>query len=92
MKPIWNVDEQRSEAVRLDASQLDRNYEALRRVMECTDQAYVTGYRVWQHELEWLEHKAARQGATLSADDKQAMTVLLTARYRGEGNQWKHLN
>jgi len=45
----------------LDASQLDRSYyEALRRVMECTDQTYVTGYRVWQHELEWLEHKAAR--------------------------------
>src|SRR5208337_4431386 len=37
-------------------------YEALRRVMECTDQTYVTGYKIWQHELEWLEHKAARQG------------------------------
>ncbi|SMC23756.1 hypothetical protein SAMN02746041_01836 [Desulfacinum hydrothermale DSM 13146] len=47
----------------LDASQLDRYYyEALRRVMECTDQTYVTGYKIWQHELEWLERKAARQG------------------------------
>jgi hypothetical protein len=47
----------------LDDSQLDRYYyEALKRVMECTDQTYVTGYRIWQHELEWLEHKAARQG------------------------------
>jgi hypothetical protein len=47
----------------LDSSQLDRYYyEALRRVMECTDQTYVTGYKIWQHELEWLEHKAARQG------------------------------
>ena len=48
----------------LDASQLDRYYyEALKRVMECTDQqTYVTGYRIWQHELEWLERKAARQG------------------------------
>ncbi len=50
-------------ALTLDDSQLDRYYyEALRRVMECTDQTYVTGYKIWQHELEWLERKAARQG------------------------------
>ena len=30
--------------------------------MECTDQTYVTGYRIWEHELEWTEHKAARTG------------------------------
>ena len=53
--------ERRAES--LDASQLDRYYyEALKRVMECTDQTYVTGYKIWQHELEWLERKAARQG------------------------------
>ena len=53
--------EKRSES--LDASQIDRYYyEALKRVMECTDQTYVTGYKIWQHELEWLERKAARQG------------------------------
>jgi len=47
----------------LDTSQLDRYYyEALRRVMECTDQTYTTGYKIWQHELEWLERKAARLG------------------------------
>ena len=48
----------------LDESQLDRYYyEALKRVMECADQVtYVTGYQIWQHELEWLERKAARQG------------------------------
>ena len=53
--------EKRAES--LDTSQLDRYYyEALRRVMECADQTYTTGYKIWQHELEWLEHKAARQG------------------------------
>ena len=53
----------RNRAESLDSSQLDRYYyEALRRVMECTDQTYVTGYKIWQHELEWLERKAARQG------------------------------
>ncbi len=53
--------EKRAES--LDRSQLDRYYyEALRRVMECTDQTYATGYKIWQHELEWLERKAARLG------------------------------
>ena len=53
--------EKRAES--LDSSQLDRYYyEALKRVMECTDQTYVTGYKIWQHELDWLERKAARQG------------------------------
>ena len=47
----------------LDSSQQNRYYyEALKRVMECTDQTYVNGYNIWQHELEWLERKAARQG------------------------------
>jgi len=53
--------EKRAES--LEPDQLDRYYyEALKRVMECTDQTYVTGYKIWQHELEWLERKAARQG------------------------------
>ncbi len=47
----------------LDATRLDRYYYyALRRVMECTDETYVTGYRIWEHELEWRERKAARRG------------------------------
>jgi len=46
-----------------DDSQLDRYYyEALKRVMECTDSTYVTGYKIWQHELEWRERRAARTG------------------------------
>ena len=47
----------------LDPDQLDRYYyEALKRVMECTDHTYITGYKIWEHEIEWLERKAARQG------------------------------
>jgi predicted ATPase len=54
--------EKRAES--LDEAQLDRYYyEALKRVMEYTDTpTYVTGYRIWEHELEWIERKAARQG------------------------------
>jgi hypothetical protein len=47
----------------LGNTQLDRfYYEALKRVMECQDATYVTGYKIWQHELVWQEHKAARSG------------------------------
>ena len=53
--------DKRSES--LDDTKLDRFfYEALRRVMECQDTTYVTGYKIWQHELVWQEHKAARTG------------------------------
>lgn len=47
----------------LSQAQLDRfYYDALRRVMECQDATYVTGYKIWQHELVWQERKAARIG------------------------------
>jgi hypothetical protein len=47
----------------LSDNELDRfYYEALKRVMECQDATYVTGYKIWQHELTWHEHKAARTG------------------------------
>lgn len=54
--------EKRAEALENDA--LDRGYyEALKRAMECEDRpTYVTGYKIWQHEIEWLERKAARDG------------------------------
>lgn len=48
----------------LDKSHLDRfYYEALKRVMEYQDTTtYVTGYKIWQHELVWHERKVARTG------------------------------
>ena len=53
--------EKRTES--LSQTQLDRfYYEALKRVMECQDATYVTGYNIWQHELTWQERKAARSG------------------------------
>ncbi len=53
--------EKRSES--LGEAQLDRfYYEALKRVMECQDTTYVTGYKIWQHEIVWQERKAARSG------------------------------
>jgi Family of unknown function (DUF6079) len=53
--------EKRAES--LEDSKLDSFYfEALKRVMECQDTTYKTGYKIWQHELEWQEHRAARTG------------------------------
>ena len=53
--------EKRTES--LDNTRLDHfYYEALKRVMECQDATYVTGYKIWQHELIWQERKAARTG------------------------------
>ncbi|MFZ4985251.1 MAG: DUF6079 family protein [Blastocatellia bacterium] len=47
----------------LGQATLDRfYYEALKRVMECQDATYVTGYKIWQHEMVWQEHRAARAG------------------------------
>ena len=30
--------------------------------MECQDVTYVTGYKIWQHELVWQEHNTTRTG------------------------------
>ena len=53
--------DKRSES--LDQGQLDRSYyTVLKRIMECEDKTYVADYKIWQHELVWQEHKAARTG------------------------------
>ena len=47
----------------LSESQLDQYYfDALTRVLECADQTYVRGYQIWEHEIEWREHKVTRRG------------------------------
>jgi predicted ATPase len=54
--------EKRAES--LDEGTLDRYYyDALKQVLECTDiPTHVTGYQIWQHELEWKERRAPRLG------------------------------
>jgi len=47
----------------LSNDQLDRYYfDALTQVMERADQTYKSGYRLWEHEIEWRERKAERSG------------------------------
>jgi hypothetical protein len=54
--------EKRAEALSDDA--LDRAYHsALMQLMECTDEhAYVTGYKIWQHQVEWQDRRVERNG------------------------------
>lgn len=67
--------EKRTES--LSDPQLDRYYfEALKRAMECSDQTYVTGYKIWQHELEWIEHKASRRGYLFFGSPNERSTAV----------------
>ena len=54
--------EKRSETLSDDV--LDRYYyDALRQVLECTDiPTLITGFQIWQYEIEWQDRKAGRLG------------------------------
>ena len=54
--------EKRAEALSDDA--LDRAYySALMQLIECADEhAYVSGYKIWQHQVEWQDHRVERNG------------------------------
>lgn len=50
-------------ATTLDEGALDRYYfNALAQVLERTDQSYITGYQIWQYELDWRDRKTTRLG------------------------------
>ncbi len=56
---------------------LDRYYyQALKQVMECTDETYVTGYNIWEHELEWQERKASRRGYLFFGSPNERATAI----------------
>jgi hypothetical protein len=54
--------EKRAEALSDDA--LDRAYYgSMMQLMECTDDtAHVTGYKIWQHQVEWQDKRVERNG------------------------------
>ncbi|MBW2638170.1 MAG: ATP-binding protein, partial [Deltaproteobacteria bacterium] len=67
--------EKRAES--LGDDQLDRYYyESLKKVMECTDETYVSGYKIWAHELEWYKRKAARQGYLFFGSPNERSTAV----------------
>lgn len=55
---------------------LDRYYfNALASVMDCTGETYVTGYQIWEHEVEWREHRAGRPGYLFFGAPNQRSTA-----------------
>ncbi|NLM30663.1 MAG: ATP-binding protein [Methanomicrobiales archaeon] len=50
-------------AATLDKWKLDHYYfDALARVMKTPETTYVSGYKIWQHEVIWADRKAGRPG------------------------------
>jgi len=61
----------------LDDYTLDKYYfDALKQVMECTDQTYVSGYKIWEHEIEWVSHKVTRQGYLFFGSPNERSTAV----------------
>lgn len=60
----------------LEPDQLDRYYsQALTRVLECSDQTYVSGYDIWEHEVVWRERQAGRSGYLFFGTPNQRSTA-----------------
>ncbi len=68
--------EKRAES--LDDEAINRGYyEALQILMEKKDQpTYVRGYRIWEHELEWPDRKAARHGYLFFGSPNERSTAV----------------
>lgn len=67
--------EKRAESI--DQATINRYYyEALKQVMECTDQTYVTDYKIWQHEIPWLERNVTRQGYLFFGSPNERSTAV----------------
>lgn len=67
--------EKRAESI--DPSMLDRYYyEALKRAMECSDETYVTGFKIWEHELEWPDNKVTRLGYLFFGSPNERSTAV----------------
>ena len=61
----------------LSDEQLDRHYfTALAQVLEVAENdIYVSGYRIWEHELEWRERKTGRSGYLFFGAPNQRSTA-----------------
>lgn len=60
----------------LEAEQLDRYYyEALKQAMECQDSTYISGYKIWQHELVWRDRQTQRTGYLFFGAPNERSTV-----------------
>ena len=67
--------EQRAES--LSESVFDRYFFAfLRRAMECSDHTHMTGYQIWEHEVEWKSHRVSRFGYLFFGSPNERSTAV----------------
>jgi hypothetical protein len=73
--------EKRSET--LSDNILDRYYyDALKQVLECTDiPTHITGFQIWQHEIEWSDRKAGRLGYLFFGAPNERSTAVPTREF-----------
>ncbi len=73
--------EKRSETLSDDV--LDRYYyDALKQVLECTDiPTHITGFQIWQHEIEWSDRKAGRLGYLFFGAPNERSTAVPTREF-----------
>ena len=61
----------------LEGFQLDQYYfNALKQTMELQEQTYVSGYKIWEHELEWLSHRVTRRGYLFFGSPNERSTAV----------------
>jgi len=61
----------------LGEDQLDAYYyQALKGAMELSDETYVSSYQIWEHEVEWTERHATRQGYLFFGAPNERSTVV----------------
>lgn len=66
----------KQKAETLSKNQLDRYYfNALARLMECIDSTYVPGFRIWEHELAWIDRGTTRRGYLFFGAPNQRSTA-----------------
>jgi len=67
--------EEKSEVLSKDV--LDRYYYvALRQAMECPDTTYITGYKIWEYELDWQEKNTGRSGYLFFGSPNERSTAV----------------
>jgi hypothetical protein len=60
----------------LDNSQLDSYFfEALIAAMECPISTYVSGFKIWEHDIQWLERNSTRKGYLFFGTPNQRSTA-----------------
>ena len=74
----------------LSDSQLDQYYfDALTRVVVEDQSPYVRGYKIWEHEIEWRDHKITRRGYLFFGAPNERSTAQPPRSRRWSRTSWR---